>query len=78
MRRARALWAFAVDFVVGDDWRLAVGAVAALGAVALASAVGIDAWWLAPGLVAASLALSVAGARRGGADGARPRPPDGG
>ena len=76
MRRLRALWAFAVDFVVGDDWRLALGAAAALGAVALGTAAGLDAWWLAPALVAATLALSVAGARRGTVGDARPRPPD--
>jgi hypothetical protein len=63
MTRLRAVWSFAVDFVVGDDWRLALGTVAALGAVALGVAAGVDAWWLAPVVVAAALAASVAGAR---------------
>jgi len=34
-----AVW----DFVVGDDWRLALDAVVAIGLTAL-----VGAWWLAP------------------------------
>ena len=64
MKRLRLIWAFAVDFVVGDDPRLALGAAAALGAVALGTAAGADVWWLAPVLVAVTLAVSVLGARR--------------
>ena len=43
-RAALAVW----DFVVGDDWRLALAAVLAIGLTALACAFGLDAWWLAP------------------------------
>jgi hypothetical protein len=45
-RAVAAIW----DFVVGDDWRLALAAVATIGLTALAGA-----WWLAP--VVALLAL---------------------
>lgn len=59
MRRLRALAAFAWDFVVGDDWRLAAGAVVAVGGAAALVALGVNAWWFAPAAVTAILALSV-------------------
>jgi hypothetical protein len=43
-RVALAVW----DFVVGDDSRLALAAVAAIGLTAIACALGLSAWWLAP------------------------------
>jgi hypothetical protein len=36
------------EFVVGDDWRTALGVVVVLGATALLAAAGQPAWWLAP------------------------------
>lgn len=39
-----AVW----DFVVGDDWRLALAAVTAIGLTAIVCALGPSAWWLAP------------------------------
>jgi hypothetical protein len=47
---ARGVW----DFVVGDDWRLALGVVAGLGVTALASA-----WWVLPLAVAALIGVSL-------------------
>jgi hypothetical protein len=47
------------DFVVGDDWRAAVGIVLAIGATAALVALGVDAWWLMPPAVAAVLWLSL-------------------
>jgi hypothetical protein len=56
LRRAAAgVW----DFVVGDDWRLALGVVVVLGATALLVAAGVNAWWLAPAAVPAILAVAV-------------------
>ena len=49
------------DFFVGDDWRLAVGAVAA---VALGAA--LSAWWVLPPVVAATLVASLRAATRPG------------
>lgn len=59
MTRLAAFGRFVWDFVVGDDWRVAVGVVIALGVTALAAGTGIAAWWILPVGVAAILALSV-------------------
>ena len=47
------------DFVVGDDWRVAAGVALALGATALLTHVGVNAWWLLPVAVALVLADSL-------------------
>ncbi len=59
MTHVRAFLRFWYDFVVGDDWRLAVAAVCALGLTALAVAASIPAWWVGPAVVAGFLALVV-------------------
>ena len=64
MSRVRAFGLFWWDFVVGDDWRAALGVVLALGLTALLVAAGVDAWWLMPAGVAAVLALSLRRATR--------------
>ena len=64
MRRLRAFCAFWYDFVVGDDWRIALGVVLALGATAGLVAAGVNAWWLPPTAVVALLALSLRHATR--------------
>jgi hypothetical protein len=55
MRFLRFWW----DFVVGDDWRAALGIAIALGLAALIVWAGIDAWWLIPIAVALILAMSL-------------------
>jgi hypothetical protein len=47
------------DFVVGDDWRAALGVVIALGATAALVAAGLNAWWLMPVGIAAVLFVSL-------------------
>jgi hypothetical protein len=47
------------DFVVGDDWRIAVGVVVALGITGLVAGASIPAWWIVPVAVIALLAGSV-------------------
>jgi hypothetical protein len=43
---------FWYDFVVGDDWRLAIGVILGLGLTALvAHATSVAAWWIAPVVV---------------------------
>jgi hypothetical protein len=58
-RAALAVW----GFVVGDDWRLALAAVVAIGLAALVGALGLNAWWLAPAVALAALRWSLRGAR---------------
>jgi hypothetical protein len=64
MRRLKAFGLFWYDFVVGDDWRIAVGLVAALGLTAILVSLSISAWWLLPLAVIALLAESVLCAAR--------------
>jgi hypothetical protein len=47
------------DFIVGDDWRVAVGIVLAFGVTALLETTSIPAWWVLPLGVAAVLWLSL-------------------
>jgi hypothetical protein len=56
----RFLW----NFIVGDDWRVALGVAAALGLTYLLAHDGVDAWWLLPVAVALVLAGSLAQATR--------------
>jgi uncharacterized membrane protein len=53
------------DFVVGDDWRVAIGVVTALGLSALLVQQALPAWWLLPIAVLAILAESLRRATRG-------------
>jgi hypothetical protein len=54
-RFARFWW----DFVVGDDWRVAVGIACAFGLTALLAQAAVPAWWSLPLAVAAILWLSL-------------------
>jgi hypothetical protein len=57
-----AIW----GFVVGDDWRTAIGVALALALTAIVAAIGISAWWVMPPAVLGLLALSIRRAARGG------------
>ena len=50
---------FWYEFVVGDDWRVAVGVAVAIGIAAALVAVGVPAWWFLPLAVAAVLYASL-------------------
>jgi hypothetical protein len=65
MTRVRGLLAGVWDFVVGDDWRTALGVVVALAATAVLAEAGVSAWWVMPVAVLALLGLSVLRAARG-------------
>jgi hypothetical protein len=52
---AAGIW----DFIVGDDWRVAIGVAVAIGATALVAASGVAAWWMLPIAVVALLADSL-------------------
>ena len=59
MSHVRAFFRFWYDFVVGDDWRVAVGVGLALGLTAVLADRGAPAWGVLPPLVAAVLGGSV-------------------
>jgi hypothetical protein len=47
------------DFVVGDDWRAAVGVVLAIGATATLATAGVAVWWTMPLAVALVLYMTL-------------------
>lgn len=57
---------FWYEFIVGDDWVVAVGIVAAIALTALIAHHDIAAWWLMPVAVVALLAGSLLRAVRRG------------
>jgi hypothetical protein len=63
----RAFGLFWWDFVLGDDWRLAVAAALALALTALAAHTNVAAWWIAPVIVTGLLVGTLVRAQ--------PRPP---
>jgi hypothetical protein len=67
MRRVELLLRFSWDFVVGDDWRIALGVVLAFAVTAAVAGAGLAAWWIPPAATIGLLSLSVwraAGPRR--------------
>jgi hypothetical protein len=59
MARLRAAWLAIWDFVVGDDWQLAVGVIIALGVAAIVAGAGATAWWIIPVVIGLLLFTSV-------------------
>jgi hypothetical protein len=59
MTRARAFLTGVWEFVVGDDWRTALGVVLALLLTAVVAELGMSAWWVMPPAVLGLLALSI-------------------
>lgn len=59
-RVALAIWIF----IVGDDWRVALGVVAAIAITGLLATSTIAAWWVLPIAVVALLADSLRRAAR--------------
>jgi hypothetical protein len=64
MTRVRAFLAGAWEFVVGDDWRTALGVALALALTALIADAALAAWWVMPPAVIGLLALSIRRAAR--------------
>jgi hypothetical protein len=59
VRRIRAFGAFWYDFVVGDDWVVAVGVVIGLALTYALSRTAVPAWWLLPLVLALLLPFSL-------------------
>ena len=66
MGRVKAFLVFWYDFVVGDDWRVAIGVIIALAATYGVGRAGVPAWWIVPAAVAVLLPVSLLRATRGG------------
>jgi hypothetical protein len=56
---------FCYDFVVGDDWRIALTVVAGLAITYGLSRAGLPAWWALPAVIVVALPLSLLRAARG-------------
>ena len=52
MKRFVQFW---IDFIIGDDWRIAAGVVLAVAATAALAHSDVEAWWLTPLAAAAIL-----------------------
>jgi hypothetical protein len=57
--KIRSFALFWYDFVVGDDWTVAAGVVAALALTYLLSRTSASSWWILPAAVALLLPMSV-------------------
>ena len=57
--RVRAFLAFVYDFVIGDDWRIAVGVVAGLAVTYAVSQTSVPSWWVMPALLVILLPASL-------------------
>jgi len=66
MSRAQAFLLAVWEFVVGDDWRTALGVALALALTAIIAGAGVSAWWVMPIAVIVLLALSIGRAARRG------------
>ncbi|MDB6163203.1 MAG: hypothetical protein QOH60_2985 [Mycobacterium sp.] len=65
MRRIRAFGAFWYNFVIGDDWQVAlIVALALAGTFAVNHVTGASTWWIVVVAVAAALPLSIYRATR--------------
>ena len=62
--KLRAFGPFWYDFIVGDDWHVAVGVVAALALTFGLSRAGTPAWWILPLAVAVLLPYTLYRATR--------------
>jgi hypothetical protein len=60
MNRLRTFGQFWWDFVIGDDWRLAIGGGFALALTGLLTHTQINPWWVTPVIVVTLLIVTLA------------------
>ena len=59
LAKLRAFGAFWYDFVIGDDWRVAVGVIAALAVTYVVARSTPGVWWILPMAVVILLPMSL-------------------
>jgi hypothetical protein len=59
MKKIRAFGAFWYDFIIGDDWRVALGVAVALAATYAVAQTSVPAWWIVPAAVVILLPLTL-------------------
>jgi hypothetical protein len=59
MRVLKSFVLFWYDFIVGDDWTVAVGVVIAIAVTGVLTRSHVNAWWLLPLAAAVLLAVSL-------------------
>jgi hypothetical protein len=60
MKRLKAFGIFWYDFIIGDDWKIALGTVLGLALSALlVHQISNAVWWVLPMVVVATLAISL-------------------
>lgn len=60
MKQLKSFGGFWYDFIVGDDWRVAVGVALALAVTfVLARSTTIALWWIVPAAVSVLLPMSI-------------------
>lgn len=60
MKYIKRFFSFWYHFIVGDDWKIAVGVIVGLGLAAiLVHGAHVQVWWLLPILVISMLTLSL-------------------
>ena len=64
MKHIQTFGKFWYDFIIGDDWRVALGVVTAIALVYLVARHGANWWWTLPLAVAVLLAVSLDHATR--------------
>jgi large-conductance mechanosensitive channel len=64
MKWLKTFGAFWYDFIVGDDWSIAVGVVVAVAATSLVHHTGVVSWPVVPIIVAIMLSTSIWRAQR--------------
>ena len=64
MKHLATFGRFWYDFIIGDDWRVALGVTAAIALVFVATHQGANLWWLLPVAVGTLLTISVRHATR--------------